>query len=194
MFIKLAVLALYRRIFGPVRLANSLILSGMAFTAVFYLATIILFCAGCIPRAEDYPTGGWLSLNYDVRCAKLSAPVAAACGIVGAVLDCYILVIPLFFVWGLHMSTRHRIGVASIFFTGAMYVFSRYALGVVFHIVCFIALLILIHPGSYFRGAEVLTLNSAVAFSIAGAYYRTLLIHNPGSDLSWRAMPIYAMK
>lgn len=116
----MAVLALYKRIFGPVRLANALIWSGLVFTLLFYMALIIAFAATCIPRASDYATGGWLSLTYDIRAYKYSAPLAATCGIVGAILDIYILVIPLYFVWNLKMSARNKAGVGAIFFTGIL--------------------------------------------------------------------------
>lgn len=154
MFVKMAVLALYKRIFGPVRLANVLIWSGLVFTLLFYMSLIIAFAATSIPRAEDAATGFWLSLQYDDRANRWANPLAAACGIVGALLDVYILVVPLYFVWNLRMSYRNKAGVAAIFFTGVL----------------------------------------ATAFSIAGAYYRYLLVQKPGFDLSWRAMPVYAMK
>lgn len=120
MFVKMAVLALYKRIFGPVRLANTLIWSGLVFTCLFYTSLVISFAATCIPRASDYATGGWLSLTYDARTNKYSAPLAAVCGIVGAVLDVYILLIPLYFVWNLRMSPRNKVGVGAIFFTGSL--------------------------------------------------------------------------
>lgn len=154
MFVKMAVLALYKRIFGPVRLANGLIWSGLVFTFLFYMALIIAFAATGIPRAEDAATGGWLSLQYDDRVNTYSEPLAAACGIVGALLDVYILVVPLYFIWNLRMSSRNKAGVAAIFFTGIL----------------------------------------ATAFSISGAYFRYKLVQKPGYDLSWRAMPVYAMK
>lgn len=120
MFIKMAVLALYKRIFSPVRLANGLIWGGLVFTFLFYMALIIAFAATCIPRASDYATGGWLSLTYDARTNTYSEPLAAACGIVGAILDAYILVIPLWFIGNLRMSTRNKAGVGAIFFTGIL--------------------------------------------------------------------------
>lgn len=122
MFIKMAVLALYRRIFGPVRLANTLIWAGLVFTLGFYLSLVIAFCATSIPRASDYASGGWLSLTYDARANYYAEPLAATCGIVGAILDLYILIIPIYFVWNLRMSTKNKLGVASIFFTGSVYV------------------------------------------------------------------------
>lgn len=120
MFVKMAVLALYKRIFGPVRLANALIWSGLVFTLAFYMSLIIAFAATCIPRASDYATGGWLSLTYDARANHYSAPLAAVCGIVGAILDVYILVIPLYFIWSLKMSSKNKVGVGAIFFTGSL--------------------------------------------------------------------------
>lgn len=120
MFVKMAVLALYKRIFGPVRLANTLIWSGLIFTLVFYLSLVIALAATSIPRASDYATGGWLSFKYNARANTYSEPLAAACGIVGAILDVYILVIPLYFIGNLRMSSKNKAGVGAIFFTGVL--------------------------------------------------------------------------
>lgn len=125
-FVKTAILALYQRIFSPARRSRVLILSGMIFTVVFYLVILVIVAVGCTPKSEDYIVGplgerftGWLSLTYSARCNKYSPSTTATLGVVGSVLDLYILVIPLFFVWELHTSSRRKAGLAAIFIVGA---------------------------------------------------------------------------
>lgn len=122
MFAKTAILALYQRIFSISRRSHILVLSGMAFIVVFYISTLIVLAAGCTPRSRDYAMGGWLSPQSLARCHKYSPATAAATGVVGAVIDIYILLLPLFFVWELQTSTKHKIGLAAIFILGSSYV------------------------------------------------------------------------
>lgn len=119
MFIKTAILALYRRIFSPSRRSHIMILSGMAFIVVFYISVLIVMAVGCTPKSEDYALGGWLSVQYSVRCNKYNPATAAAIGLVGAVIDVYILVLPLFFVWKLQTSTKRKAGLAAVFLVGS---------------------------------------------------------------------------
>lgn len=128
MFAKTAILALYQRIFSPSRRSHMLILSGMAFIVVFYISVLIIMAAGCTPKTGDYAMGGWLSMQYNNRCTKYSSPTTAASGVVGAVIDIYILLLPLFFVWELQTSTKRKAGLAAIFTVGASYVLGALSL------------------------------------------------------------------
>lgn len=122
MFAKTGILALYRRIFSPLRCANVLILSGMVFTALFYITILIVVAVGCTPQPGDYAMGGWLSPVYHQRCYHYNHGTTAASGVVGAVIDIYILILPLFLVWELRTSTKRKTGLAAIFIVGSSYV------------------------------------------------------------------------
>ena len=120
MLIKASILFLYRRLFQISMTASVLIWIGLFVDIVFYLATFILFLVGCIPRPDDdQGFGGWLSLTFAARCNKMSTPTAAATGIVGSVLDIYILIIPLIMVAGLRASWKKKAGIFAIFITGS---------------------------------------------------------------------------
>ncbi|ROV92952.1 hypothetical protein VSDG_06388 [Cytospora chrysosperma] len=119
MFIKIAILALYKRIFGHVTLANTLILSGVAFVCVFYIAMVSSLAAACIPHSQDYAEGGWSSASYTTRCQRYSIPLSATTGIVGAIIDIYILIVPQFFIWGLQTSRKRKASVSLVFIIGS---------------------------------------------------------------------------
>lgn len=122
MFAKTGILALYRRIFSPLRCANVLILSGMVFIVLFYISMLIVVAVGCTPKPADFAKGGWLSPIYHQRCYHYNHGTTAASGVVGAVIDIYILILPLFLVWELRTSTKRKTGLAAIFIVGSSYV------------------------------------------------------------------------
>lgn len=123
MFAKTAILAFYRRVFGPSRRSRALIFSGMAFTVVLYISILIVVAVGCVPKPADWATGlmgsGWLSPQYLERMDKYSGPTTAASGVGGAVIDIYILLLPLFFVSELQISRSRKAGLAAVFILGS---------------------------------------------------------------------------
>lgn len=114
---KTAILVLYRRIFSPVRLANVLIVSSIAFTVVFYVSMAVAFIVGVVPRSVDY--AAQLSAADAERALRLSPPLTAACGLVGLIIDVYILIVPFFFIWDLNMPVKRKVGMSAIFITGS---------------------------------------------------------------------------
>lgn len=114
MFAKTAILALYRRIFSPVRLANILIFSGITFTIVSYVAIAIGLGVGLAPRSNDHVPGGELSAQYSERAVRFSTPLSAACGVIGAIIDIYVVIVPLFFIWHLHTPMKRKVGLSAI--------------------------------------------------------------------------------
>ncbi len=120
MLIKGSILFLYRRLFQISMTASVLIWIGLSVNVVFYLATFVAFLSGCIPRpGDDQGLGAWLSLTFGARCNTISTPTAAATGIVGSVLDVYILIIPLVMVSGLRASWKKKAGIFAIFIAGS---------------------------------------------------------------------------
>lgn len=94
----------------------------MIFTVGFYVSVLILSAVACTPKSEDYGSGGWLSPRVSERCKRYDSGVSAISGVVGALVDIYILLLPLFFVLHLHTSKRRKAGLAVIFIVGSAYV------------------------------------------------------------------------
>lgn len=63
-----------------------------------------------------------MDLSYEERCKKYNPSITAVIGVIGAVIDIYILVIPIFFVWALQISRSRKAGLAAIFLLGSSYV------------------------------------------------------------------------
>ncbi|CAG9945148.1 unnamed protein product [Clonostachys rosea f. rosea IK726] len=118
MLIKTAILALYLRIFSPSPVAKQLLWIGIAVTAVFYLTSMSVFLGHCVPRPADFASGGYLSLQTSARCFKVSGPVSLASGIVGTIIDFYVLVLPVVFLWSLRTSFKKKAGIAGVFLAG----------------------------------------------------------------------------
>lgn len=171
-FVKLSLLVLYHRVFDPSRTARILIWVGAVLTFIFYIIATGVFLGFCIPHNEDYALGGWLSLQYADRCAMVDGDIASAAGVVGAVLDLYILAIPLACLWGLRTSFHRKVGLSIVFMAGSAYV----------------SILPLLARHAYKTRACI--------FSIIGTVYRLRITGDAGAnkDYSWKTMPIYAFK
>jgi len=113
MFTKLALLMLYLRIFKPAVWARWSILLGIGLTVAFYLATFIASFAICVDAGRPI----WQSFQDD-KCANDILIVVKVQAWYGVFSDFYILAIPLWLVWGLHMSPKRKFGVLAIFLTG----------------------------------------------------------------------------
>ncbi|CAG9941675.1 unnamed protein product [Clonostachys rosea f. rosea IK726] len=125
MLIKIALLIQYRRIFHPSPVANLLLWFGIVSTALIYIICMCILLAYCVPRPEDYPLGGWVSLSYSNRCRMPSAYVVLLSGILGTVIDIYVLTIPLAFLWGLKTTVKRKAGLSAIFLAGSACRLSR---------------------------------------------------------------------
>lgn len=117
LFAKTAILALYWRIFSPVRLASILIFSSITFTLVFYVSMMVAFIVAVVPRSVDYDAP--LPATDAERALRLSPPLAATCGIVGFLIDFYILILPLVFIWDSNIPVKRKVGISAIFITGS---------------------------------------------------------------------------
>ena len=173
MFAKTAILALYWRIFSPSRRSRILILSGMAFTFIFYISVLIILAVRCTPTPGDYAHGGWISPQSIKRCNRYSAAATETSAVAGAVIDIFILLLPLFFVLQLQTSTKRKAGLAAIFMIGSSYAWNP----LTSNLICLIL--------------SWLTICSACAFSIVSAYYRFQILLTIENDVTWAVMPIY---
>lgn len=156
-----------------------LILSGMVFIALFYITILIIVAVGCTPQPGDHAMGGWLSPIYHQRCYQFNHGTTAASGVVGAVKDIYILILPLFLVWELRTSTKRKTGLAAIFIVGSSYVSAIFS-------TC------LSSPGLVLNFSLIIC--RACVFSVVSAYYRLNIIVNPRNDITWDTMPIYGWR
>uniref|UniRef100_A0A0B7KC78 Rhodopsin domain-containing protein n=1 Tax=Bionectria ochroleuca TaxID=29856 RepID=A0A0B7KC78_BIOOC len=119
MLIKSSILFLYSRIFHPSPMAGFFIHGGMVVNVAFYVSIIIAFIVTCVPRAADYATGGWLSLEFSNRCYQYNSRIGGTSGVMSAILDSYILVLPLGFLWGLKTTTKRKLGLSAVFIAGS---------------------------------------------------------------------------
>jgi hypothetical protein len=117
-FVKMALLLLYLRIFRPSLKANIMIWAGIAFVVLFNLACVIAFLLLFIP----HPGGDKAWALKSARNDMVLLNVGTTQGIISAIQDLYILVIPVHMVAGLHLARRMKLGVIALFLTGLLYV------------------------------------------------------------------------
>lgn len=164
MTVKSTLLFLYLRIFAPHPRAKLLIYSGLSFIIVFYTISVIVSLASCLPRAGE---GGWSSTVRGERCQSEDERFAEVQGVIGALTDLYVLLVPMTMIAGLHLSRKRKIGVYGVFFTGFMHVLMR--------------------PG----GLQLLTFSRAFVVSIINAAFRFQMFKT--GDALWNEVPIYAL-
>ncbi|KAH7304033.1 hypothetical protein B0I35DRAFT_445744 [Stachybotrys elegans] len=116
-FAKLSLLSLYLRLFKPSRLARIAIWVGIAVTILFYTIVTITTIAYVHPRPGD---GGWGSLKNNLRMMKPAPRLVATQGLGGTLTDFYVLLIPIYLVWGIQMPVRKKVGVCALFLTGLL--------------------------------------------------------------------------
>ena len=112
---KLSILLLLFRLFSPNRRTRYMIYLGIFWAAVTSLGTLIVASVLCAPRhGEAFESPAVIS-----RCEheKIWAVVQST---MSAVLDLYILYLPIPMVWSLKLNRKRKIGVLSIFMTGLM--------------------------------------------------------------------------
>lgn len=118
MAVKSTLLVLYLRIFSPHPRSRRMIYSGLSFIVVFYIISIIVTLGSCLPRAGE---GGWESPIHGERCRDEDERFAEVQGVIGAITDIYVLIVPLTMISDLRLSRRRKFGVFGVFLTGSMY-------------------------------------------------------------------------
>lgn len=116
MFVRLSLLALYLRIFKPIRWARVAIWSATAGTTVFYMGCIIVILVRIVPR----PHQTWVAMAMEFNSRVVEQNVNIAQGYYGMLSDLMILAIPVKLVYGLTMDHKRKIGVLAVFLTGLM--------------------------------------------------------------------------
>ena len=104
MFVKLSILLLFLRLFGPSRATRLWIYVGMATTIAVYLGGTIVYASICV---KTYP-----------HCGGKLDDTALVVSAVNVISDFYVLLLPLFVVANLQMRRARKILVGGIFCTG----------------------------------------------------------------------------
>lgn len=114
MFVRLLLLALYLRIFKPIKWARITIFVGMALIAVFYVVCTIILLAVTVPS----PGQTWIYTTFTH--VQFEADVSVAQGYFGVFSDLLILGLPLKLVSDLFLQRKRKIGVLAVFLTGLL--------------------------------------------------------------------------
>ena len=109
----------YLRLFHPSRHACIIIWGGIVFTVVFYVSCTIAQVKTFVPPKGE----SWMSTKKPASYAALTT-ISSIQGVIGAVTDFYILLIPIHLVIGLRLPLGRKLGVCAIFLTGLGYVSS----------------------------------------------------------------------
>lgn len=115
MFVRSSILALYLRIFKPIRWARLVIWAVTVIVVVFYMSCTILIAVKMVPN----PHQTWLYTSVNGG-GILEQNVNIAQGYFGMTSDLVILAIPLKLVSGLSMDRKRKFGVLAVFLTGLM--------------------------------------------------------------------------
>ena len=109
---KASLLLLYLRISSPKRSTRYATYLGLTFTFCLSLVTVFIIVAYCAPAAGK----PW---DSSVKCSRATL-YGLAQGSLSVILDLYIFVLPIPVVLGLQMSSKKRIAVLAVFFTGIL--------------------------------------------------------------------------
>ena len=110
--VKLSLLLLYYRLFSRNKTMRFLIYFGIAFQALFYLASVGFYSAAEATCTQDSKAQAAFYLREWV--------FTVVSGIINVITDFYVLILPVAMVWSLQLTTRRKIGVIAIFLTGLM--------------------------------------------------------------------------
>ncbi|KAI1424708.1 hypothetical protein F5Y12DRAFT_714946 [Xylaria sp. FL1777] len=116
MLVKITILALYYRIFQPSKWAHRLIWIGVILVLIFYISTVIILLANCIPSGRDT----WISRVQSGACPTVQVKIALSQGVFGLVIDLYIIIIPIWQISRLSLPPRRKAGILLIFLTGLL--------------------------------------------------------------------------
>jgi hypothetical protein len=110
---KISVLFFYRRIFTGVwfnRLSLTLILLSIAWAITFFFANLFQ----CLPISAS-----WYAFGRGDHCIS-EIPMYLAQAYSDVIVDFFILVLPVPWIWGLHMKRRTKVAITGLFLLGAL--------------------------------------------------------------------------
>lgn len=105
----------YYLLFRPLRWVRISVWTGAIISAVFYAAVTVTAFVLESPWPGESSLEGLLSWHY-LKFAQFSIPT----GVIGMLVDWYLLMLPIPAVWTLKMSTSKKLGVLVIFMTGGL--------------------------------------------------------------------------
>lgn len=118
MFIKIAILVEWLRIFNPTGDRNIFFWASHALIwiiVIFYGVSLIIVNLACRPYHKNW------DLFTPGRCYD-TIPIYIASAVINLVVDISIFILPQKVIWSLQMSTKRRLGVAAVFAVGILYV------------------------------------------------------------------------
>lgn len=113
--IKFSLFIQYYLLFRPLRWVRISVWIGATVSAVFYVAVTITAFVLNSPWPGESLLEGLLSWHY-LEFSQFSIPT----GVIGMLVDWYLLILPIPAVWTLQMSTSKKLGVLIIFMTGSL--------------------------------------------------------------------------
>jgi len=116
MLLRISLLALYLRLFKPIKVVTTVIYLCSGITIIFYLVTMIAELVVGIPRQDE----GWIVAQR--RYGPWGLKISVARGIFGVLSDFVILFIPLTQIVKLYLPLRKKIVLICVFLTGLLYV------------------------------------------------------------------------
>ncbi|KAI1270649.1 hypothetical protein F5Y18DRAFT_18684 [Xylariaceae sp. FL1019] len=123
LFVKLALLVLYLRVFAPDIKIRWMIWGGIITVTVFYVIAIIVNIRFCVPISMTTPVPDPVEWQRKLKASTCSQPVYnlnAAIGVFGVISDLYILLIPISMVLKLQIPRGRKYGILGIFLTGLL--------------------------------------------------------------------------
>lgn len=113
--IKATIFLQYYQLFNPIRWMRICVMSGLVVTVLFYTAITITYISLMAQRPGETVAGTILSQHW-VEAYNFFVPP----GIVGTILDWYLLILPIPMVFNLNMTLAKKLAVLSIFMTGGL--------------------------------------------------------------------------
>lgn len=113
--IKSSLFIQYYLLFRPLRWVRISVWIGATISTAFYVAVSITAFVLESPWPGESLLEGILSWHY-LKFAQFSIPT----GVVGMLVDWYLLILPIPAVWTLQMSTAKKLGVLIVFMTGGL--------------------------------------------------------------------------
>ncbi|KAI0013030.1 hypothetical protein F4779DRAFT_565232 [Xylariaceae sp. FL0662B] len=109
--IKLSLLFLYRRIFNLQTKAKFFVNAGIVVVLLVNIALLLAIIFFCIPVQKAWDN------SIEGKCTS-PAPVSYFTGVWNAVVDIYVLVLPIPLLWGLNMGPRRKLRLGAVFGIG----------------------------------------------------------------------------
>lgn len=113
--IKCSLFIQYYLLFRPLRWIRISVWIGLIISTVFYITITITAFILTSPWPGESLIEGLLSQHY-TKFAQFAIPI----GVIGMLVDWYLLILPIPAVWNLKVSTSKKLGVITIFMTGGL--------------------------------------------------------------------------